>query len=82
MTASFVLHKVSSSRFLLPVLPEVTRIGKKKILEMIAKFKLNMTGPIIDITGGTNSMGNAQARRSIACYQTVWKGLLVFTCVT
>jgi hypothetical protein len=57
MTASFVLHKVS--RFL-PV-REVTRMGKKKTLETIVKFKLNTAGPIIDITGGTNGTDNAQA---------------------
>ncbi len=56
MTASFMLHKVS--RFL-PV-PEVTCIGKKKILETIVKFDLNTTGPIVDITGGVNGTDNVQ----------------------
>jgi hypothetical protein len=73
MTASFVLHKVS--RFL-PV-PEVTHIGKEKTLETIVKFKLNTTGPIIDITGGTNGTDNAQAT-SIARYETICKGLIRF----
>jgi hypothetical protein len=55
MMASFMSHKVSW----FPV-PEVTRIiGKKKTFETIVKFKLNTSGPIIDIIGGTNGMYNA-----------------------
>jgi hypothetical protein len=74
MAASIMLHKVSR---LIPE-HEVTCIGKKNTLEMIVKFKLNSTGPIIDITGGTTCMmDNAQAI-SITRYETIWNGLLHF----
>jgi hypothetical protein len=61
------------------MVPKVTRVGKKEILEMIVKVKLNMTWPIIDITDGTNGMDNGRAT-SIACYETIWKGPLLPFC--